>query len=158
LRPFALAAALAVVALGAPARAYDFAVNAGAVEVVTLPDRQHVGFYPYVGFSFVFPFRRVALIPSLTVEAAPETGHWGFVGSLVADFPVHPRLGLDVDVTLLHDQFGGDFRSSEFFLGAGVGFSLFVGNWTISPYTNIFRDLSADGWAIVPGLNFAITP
>jgi hypothetical protein len=42
-------------------------------------------------------------------------------------------------------------------LGAGVGFSVFVGTWTISPYVNVFRDLSVAGWALVPGLNLATT-
>lgn len=163
LRPLlapAVAAAVASAALASslPARAADFAVDAGAVEVVTLPERQHAGFYPYVGFSFVIPFRRLALVPGLAVEAAPETGRWGFVGSLLVDFPVHARLGLDLDVTLLHNQFGGDFRHADVFLGAGVGFSIFLGSFTVSPYANVFRDLVADAWAIVPGLNVAVTP
>jgi hypothetical protein len=152
-----LAAAVAILAVSPPARAYDFAVNAGAVEVVTLPERQHVGFYPYLGVSLVFPFSRLALIPSLSVEAAPDIGHWGFVWSLVADFPVHARLGLDADVTLIHDQSGSAVHHAEFFLGAGVGFSIFLGRWTISPYCNLFRDLSVDGWAVVPGFNLAAT-
>jgi len=42
-------------------------------------------------------------------------------------------------------------------LGAGVGFSVFVGTWTFSPYVNVFRDLSVAGWALVPGLNLATT-
>ncbi|HEY1587245.1 MAG TPA: hypothetical protein VGH63_16230 [Polyangia bacterium] len=151
------AAAAVALTVSPPARAYDFAVNAGAVEVVTLPERQHAGFYPYLGVSLIFPFSKLALIPSLTVEAAPDIGHWGFVWSLVADFPVHARLGIDADVTLLHDQTGSDVRHAELFLGAGVGFSIFLGRWTISPYCNIFRDLSADGWAIVPGFNLAAT-
>jgi hypothetical protein len=143
--------------LARPAAAYDFAVNAGAVEVVVIPERQHLGFYPYLGFSLVFPLRRVTLIPQLTVEAAAESGHWGFVLSLVADFQVQARLGLDVDVTVLHDQLRGDLGTAEFLVGAGVGFSVFVGRWTISPYLNLFRDLSTPGWALVPGINLAAT-
>lgn len=140
-----------------PAAAFDVAVNAGAVEVLAVPDRQHVGLYPYLGISLVFPSGKVALIPSLSIEAAPESGRWGFVWSLVADFPVHERLGLDVDVTLIHDQSGTDLGSAELLLGAGVGFSVFWGRWTISPYVNAFRDLSVDAWALVPGLNLAAT-
>jgi hypothetical protein len=158
LRALATAVALALLAASNPARAADFAVDTGFVEVVTLPDRNHAGLYPYLGVSVVFPFPKLALIPGLSVEAAPETGRWGFVASLVADFPVHARLGLDVDVTLLHDQPGADWRRAEFFLGAGVGFSVFLGRWTISPYVNVFRDLSVEGWALVPGLNLACGP
>jgi len=152
----ALAIAL-VVAAAARAQAYDFAVDTGFVEVVGLPERQHIGFYPYLGVSLVFPLPKVTLVPELTVEASPDSARWGFVATLVADFQVHSRLGLDVDVTLLHDQPGGDFGAAEFLLGAGVGFSVFVGTWTISPYVNVFRDLSVAGWALVPGLNLATT-
>jgi hypothetical protein len=148
---------VAVLFVAAPARAVDFAVDAGAVEVITLPERQHAGFYPSLGVSLVFPFSKLALIPGLSVEGAPDIGHWGFVWSLVADFPVQARLGLDADVTLIHDQAGSDYRHAALFLGAGVGFSIFLGRWTISPYCNIFRDLTADGWAIVPGFNLAAT-
>ncbi len=152
------ALALAVVLLSAtPARAYDFAVDTGFVEVIGLPGRQHIGFYPYLGFSLAFPLPKVTLIPELTVEASPDAARWGFVATLVADFQVHQRLGIDVDVTLLHDQPRGDFGAAEFLLGAGVGFSVFVGTWTISPYVNVFRDLSVAGWALVPGLNLATT-
>lgn len=153
-----LAAALLVALAAAPARAADFAVDTGFVEVVAIPSRQHVGLYPYLGVSLVFPFRRLALVPGLSVEAAPESGRWGFVGSLVADFPVHPRLGLDVDLTVIHDQSGSDFAHADVLLGGGAGFSVFLGRWTVSPYVNVFGDLAGAGWALVPGLNLAASP
>jgi hypothetical protein len=156
-RSTATAVLLGMLAASTPAHAYDFAVNAGAVEVVGIPERRHLGFYPYLGLSLAFPLPKVTLIPELSVEASADSARWGFVASLVADFAVHRRLGLDVDVTVLHDQSGADFRAAEFFLGAGVGFSLFVGTWTISPYVNVFRDLSVAGWALVPGINLAAT-
>jgi hypothetical protein len=153
------AAVMLLIALWAvPARAFDVAVNTGAVEVIGIPKRQHLGFYPNLGLSLVFPLRKVTLIPELSVEAAAESGRWGFVASLVADFAVHRRLGLDVDVTILHDQPGGDFRAAEILLGAGVGFSVFLGQWTVSPFVNVFGDVSVPGWALVPGINFAATP
>ncbi|HEX8950981.1 MAG TPA: hypothetical protein VF945_04000 [Polyangia bacterium] len=153
-RPLAIALVLLA---SAPARAYDFAVDTGFVEVVVIPERHHLGLYPYLGVSLAFALPKVTLIPELTVEASPDAGRWGFVATLVADFQVQRRLGLDVDVTLLHDQPGGDFGAAELLLGAGVGFSLFVGTWTISPYVNVFRDLSVAGWALVPGINLATT-
>jgi hypothetical protein len=156
-RTLAVAVAL-VAACAAPARAADFAINAGAVEVVGLPERNQIGLYPYLGVSLAFPLRHVTLIPELTVEASPDAGRWGFVLTLVADFAVHQRLGLDVDVTLLHDQPGDDFGAAEFLLGGGVGFSVFLGKWTVSPYLNVFADLSVAGWALVPGINFSFTP
>ena len=152
-----VAALLLLVLTSARAHAYDFAVNAGAVEVVGIPERHHIGFYSYLGLSLVFPLPRVTLIPELSVEASADAARWGFVASLVADFAVHRRLGLDVDVTILHDQSGADFGAAEILVGAGVGFSLFVGTWTFSPYVNVFRDLSVAGWALVPGINLATT-
>ena len=144
-------------AVARPAHAADFAVNSGAVEVVGIPARRHIGFYPYLGLSLAFPLPKVTLIPELAVEASPDAARWGFVLTLVADFAVHRRLGLDVDVTILHDQAGADFGAAEFLLGAGVGFSVFVGTWTLSPYVNVFRDVSVAGWALVPGFNLATT-
>ena len=153
----AVLAGAAILCASTPARAADFAVNTGFVEVVLIPERAHFGFYPYLGLSLAFPLPRVTLIPELSIEASPDAGRWGFVATLVADFAVHRRLGLDVDVTILHDQPGGDFGAAEFLLGVGGGFSVFVGSWTISPYVNVFRDLSVAGWAVVPGLNLATT-
>lgn len=152
-----VAAFVLVGLVAAEARAYDFAVDAGAVEVIVLPGRSHYGLYPYLGVSLAFPLPRVTLIPALSVEAAPESGRWGFVASLVADFAVHARLGLDVDVVVLHDQPRGDFAAAEFLVGAGGGLSIFLGRWTVSPYVNAFRDLSVAGWALVPGVNLAAT-
>jgi len=146
-----------VAAAAAPARAYDFAVDTGFVEVIGLPAREHIGLYPYLGVSLAFPLAKLTLVPELTVEASFDAARWGFVATLVADVQVQRHLGLDVDVTLLHDQPGGDFGAAEFLLGAGAGFSVFVGTWTFSPYVNVFRDLSVAGWALVPGLNLATT-
>jgi hypothetical protein len=152
-----LVALVGLVAVAGSAHAYDFAVNSGAVEVVAVPERHHIGFYPYLGLSLIFPLPKVTLVPELAVEASADSARWGFVLSLVADFAVHRRLGLDLDVTILHDQPGGDFGAAEFLLGAGVGFSVFVETWTISPYVNVFRDVSVAGWALVPGINLATT-
>ena len=147
----------ALLAVAGPAHAYDFAVDTGAVEAVGLPERRHIGFYPYLGLSLVFPLGRLTLIPELAVEASADAARWGFVLTLVADLAVQRHLGLDVDLTILHDQSGADFGAAELLLGAGVGFSVFVGTWTLSPYVNVFRDVSVAGWALVPGINLATT-
>jgi hypothetical protein len=149
--------AIALLAAAAPAQAIDVGLNAGTVEVVGLPDGNHLGFYPYVGVSLTKAWKRVALIPSLAVELAPENRHWGFVGALTVDFPVAKHLGLDVDAVLLHDQPGVDFRAAELLVGAGGGCSIFLGRWTLSLYVNAFYDLVVPGWAIVPGVNLAFT-
>src|SRR3954469_9290408 len=96
----ALVVALALAGASGTARAYDFAVNTGFVEVVIIPERQHLGFYPYLGVSLAFVLPKVTLIPELTIEGSPDAGRWGFVATLVADFAVHRRIGIDVDVTV----------------------------------------------------------
>jgi hypothetical protein len=150
----ALLIALALV-LSARAEAMDVALNLGFIEAVAAPGGAHIGAYPSVGVSLAFPLKHVTLIPSLSVEVA-ETGHWGFVGSFVTDFPVTDWLGLDLDVTLIHDQPGGDFDHAELLVGAGLGCSFFFGKNALSPFVNVFRDVTVSGWAIVPGLNLAI--
>jgi hypothetical protein len=152
-------AALVLVLLGSvPASAADLAVNAGVLEVVTLPEPAHGGFYPSVGVSLVFPLGPVTLIPSLALEWAFELGRGGLVLGFTADFPLGPRLGFDLNVTLLHDQPGLDIARSAFFLGAGPGLSIFLGAWTISPFVSAFAGLSAGGWSLAPGVNVAWTP
>ncbi len=147
--------AVLLLALAGEARALDFALNAGAIEVLTVPPARHLAVYPSVGVSAVKAFERVTLIPGLAAEWAPETGAWGLVGSLVADFSVNERLGLDLDVTVLHDQAGAAFGQAAFFAGAGGGGSLFFGKWTASVFVNLFHGLNVEGWSLVPGLNVA---
>jgi hypothetical protein len=137
--------------------AAPIALNAGAIEVVGVPDPTHLGVYPYVGVSTLVPTEHVAIIPSLAIEWSPEFSRWGFVASVAADYSLTPRLGLDVNVTLIHDQGGGAFGDAAFFLGAGPGISVFVGRTTISPYLSAFHGLNVSGWSIVPGVNVAVT-
>ena len=145
---------VAILLVPVRARAVDVALNLGVIEALELPGGAHIGAYPSVGVSLAFPLKHVTLIPSLSVEMA-ETGRWGFVVSFVNDFPVRDWIGVDLDVTLIHDQPGGDFRKSELLLGAGIGCSFFFGKNALSPFINVFRDLSVAGWAIVPGINLA---
>ena len=148
---------LAMAGAALPAQALDVALNAGAIEVVGLKPSpvKHVAVYPSVGVSLVKPLEHLTLIPGLAVEAAPELGAWGLVASLVADFAVSDRLGLDLDVTVLHDQVGGDVRGAAFLAGGGVGCSLFFGKLTVSPFVNLFVGLNVEGLSLVPGVNVA---
>ena len=150
-------AVLGLLACASEARAMDVALNAGATEVLTVPPLAHLAVYPAVGVSLVQPLEHVTLIPGLAVEYAPETGAWGFILSLVADFALNDRLGLDLDVTLLHDQPGAHFEEAALLLGGGVGCSVFLGKWTVSPFVNVFHGLNVPGWSLVPGVNVAFT-
>jgi hypothetical protein len=150
-------AVVAVLFFGAEARAADVAVNAGALEVVVLPGPVHGGLYPYLGLSAAFPLKGVTLIPSLSVEVAPENWHWGLVAILTADFALSEKLGLDVNVALIHDQPGFRWLESVFYVGGGAGVSFFLGKWTVSPFVNVFATFGASGASVVPGVNVAYT-
>jgi hypothetical protein len=148
-------AVLATLLVASTAQAADFAVNAGALEVVGLPP-QHLGLYLYAGGSLAFVSERGALVPGLALEVAPENGRLGLVATVVADYPVTSGLGVDAQLALIHDQQGLDFRSSVFFAGAGGGVSLFFGKFTVSPFLNLFIALdSTKALSLVPGVNVA---
>ena len=152
-----LALAMALLAAPAPAAAFDTAVNVGAIEIVSLPERQHIGAYPYLAVSLAFPLRRVTLIPSLGMEASPELARFGVVASFTADFPVRGPFGLDLVATLIHDQAGSAVAAALFFFGVGVGASWTHGHFTLSPSLNAFTGLNTPGFSLVPALNLAYT-
>lgn len=158
-----IAALLGAVALARPARAADVAANVGMIQVWGLPDVVDFGAYPYVGASFPITTDEVVLIPGLGLEYSPEFDRWGFVSTFVVDRSLRPWLGLDGQLTLIHDQSGGDWGEALFFLGIGAGASFFVadGKVAISPSLNLFRGLNlpagSDPWSLVPGLNLAHT-
>jgi len=135
----------------------SLAVNVGAIEVVGVPDGTHLGVYPSVGASLVLPGDDVTLIPGLSIEWSPDQARWGFVASGTADIALTPRLGFDINVSLIHDQAGSGFGDSIFLVGAGPGVSIFAGRYTFSPYVSLFKGLNVSGWSLVPGFNAAIT-
>ncbi len=147
---------LSVVLLAAPAaRAVDFGLNVGALEVVLLPPA-HGGFYPYVGAFVAVPVvGALTFLASLSIEWSFDQQHGGLVLVLTADYQLTSFFGVDLNVALIHDQPGVRFAESQFFLGAGPGVTFFIGKWTLSPFVNFFGGLSTPGASIVPGLNVA---
>jgi hypothetical protein len=141
--------------LAASVEATDFAVNAGAIEVLALPGPRHVALYPYVGVSWAFVHDRFAVIPELALEYSPELARVGLVGSVTVDFPIGHGWGLDFDVALIHDEPGFHIDQSVFYLGGGGGASFTTGPWTLSPFLNVFRGLQTHDWSLVPGINLA---
>ena len=135
----------------------SLAANLGVIEVVGEPGTEHLGVYPYVGASLVIPGKDVTLIPALSIEWSPDQSRWGFVASGTADIALTPRVGFDINVSLIHDQSGAEFGDAIFLLGGGPGLSIFAGRYTVSPYVSVFKGLNASGWAIVPGINAAMT-
>jgi hypothetical protein len=149
--------ALSLVAGAMPALAADVALNAGVLEVAGLPGPVHVGLYPNVAVSVAVPAGPVTLIPSLGLEWAPALGRGGFVAVVTADWALHPRVGLDVMLALIHDMPGLAFARSDLFAGGGVGCSLFFGRLTVSPFVALFAGLVTPGLSLVPGVNLAWT-
>lgn len=149
---------LSVVLLAAlPARAVDWGLNVGALEVVLLPVA-HGGFYPYVGAFVAVPVKEgVTFVGSLSLEWSFEQQRGGFVAVGSFDFLVRPWFGVDLNVAFIHDQPGLRFAEAEFFLGAGPGVSFFVRKWSVSPFLNFFGGLRTPGASLVPGLNVART-
>jgi hypothetical protein len=149
-----VAATAVAFAIASPhaALAGDFSANAGAIEVVGEPGGDHLGVYPYIAVSQLIPAGKVALIPSLGVEWSPEFGHWGFVPALTADWSLG-RVGLDLNVALIHDQQDHHWGDAAFLAGGGPGMSIYLGKWTVSSYVSWFSGLNVSGGAVVPGLN-----
>lgn len=137
------------------ARAADPAVNVGVIEVVGFPGAEHLGVYPYAAFSLTFPLGVVNLIPALGLEASPDVRRWGLAGTLTADFPLTPRLGVDAIAGVLHDQDGLSFKDALFLAGVGGGVSISAGSLVVSPSLMVFKALNATGWSLVPGINLA---
>lgn len=157
MRALAKWAVLAMLVLGAPARAVDFAINVGALEVVLLPPA-HGGFYPYLGVSLAVPLgHEVTFIGSLSYEWSFDQQRGGLVVVGTLDFLVSEHVGLDLNLAFIHDQPGLRFAEAEFYLGAGPGISLLFGKWAISPFLNFFGGLRTSGASLVPGLNVSRT-
>ena len=144
---------LAALLLGAPARAVDFALNVGALEVILLPPA-HGGFYPYVGASVAVPMgHEFTFVGSVSFEWSFDQQRGGLVVVATLDYLVGEHVGLDLNLAFIHDQPGLRFAEAEFYLGAGPGVSFLFGKWTFSPFLNFFGGLRTASASIVPGLN-----
>lgn len=141
-----------------PVNAADPVFNAGALEVMTLPDLEHVGAYGYVGGSVIIPMNDdLVLIPGLSVEFSPnvaDEAHWGLVGTLVGSYALNDAATVDGIFTLLHDQVGGDFGGAAVFAGLGVGYTQLLGKISVSPSVSVYYDLvTGSGASFAPLLN-----
>ena len=150
-------ALLTLVLLAAPARAVDFALNVGVLEVIVRPPA-HGGFYPYVGGSLAVPLGHdVTFIGALSYEWSFDQQHGGFVVVATLDFLVGEHVGLDLNLAFIHDQPGLRFTEAEFYLGAGPGLSFLFGKWAVSPFLNFFGGLRSASASVVPGINVSRT-
>lgn len=150
------AALLAVALTVAPAaHAVEFGISVGALEVILLP-LAHGGFYPYIGGSIGVPLvDKLTFIASLSIEYSFDQGRGGFVAVTTLDYALGERVGLDLNVAFIHDQPGLQFSQAQFFLGAGPGFTIYLGKFALSPFLNFFAGLTVQGASIVPGINLS---
>ncbi len=140
----------------APSLAEQVALNVGALEVAA-PSAAHVGAYSYLAGSLIIPTESVSWIASLGMEYSPELEAWGLVAGLTVDYAVSEGLGLDLIGTIIHDQVKADWGQAVFFAGIGIGTSVFLERWTLSPSISLFRGLNAPAWSVAPGLNLALS-
>lgn len=131
----------------------DVALTAGAGEALALPRPAHLGVYPYAAVSVVLPYDHVSVIPGLGLEYSPDTGHWGFVGTLVFDVPLTATVGGDVIVAAAHDQAGTQWRDAQLLVGGGLGLSIATKQVVTSPSFCIYTAVGSTAWSLVPGIS-----
>jgi len=148
---------VATLAAAAPrtARAGDLAVAAGFAEAISVPATAHLGAYPFAALALVVPAGRFAVVPSVGVEYAPDTGHWGFLGTVVVDTPVSRAIGFDVILSLAHDQPGSQWHEAAFAAGGGLGLSITTAPAVFSPSFLVYADVASGALSVSPGISVA---
>jgi hypothetical protein len=131
------------------------AVVAGLAEAISVPAVAHEGAYSYAAVALVMPAGQLAVVPSLAVEYAPDTRHWGFVGAVLVDIPVTPAVGFDIIVSAGHDQPGARWHEATFAAGGGVGLSITTALAVISPSVCLFADVGSGDLSATPGISVA---
>jgi hypothetical protein len=150
--------ALVISLAGAPSTARageQLAVAAGIAEDISVPAAAHEGAYSYAAVAVVIPAGPVAVVPSVGVEYAPDTGHWGFIGTVVVDTPITRSVGFDVIVSGGHDQPGSRWHEAAFAAGGGIGLSITTRHAVISPSVCMFADVGTGELSITPGVSVA---
>jgi hypothetical protein len=142
---------------GSVALAADPSVSVGASENVGLDDGEHYGFYPAVMGALAFEAGPVVLVPAVGVEGCAELGAWGFIGSFAVDVPVHDHVGIDVAAMVVHDQEGDAWDEATVSIGGGLGASVFLDQWSISPMVAVFGVPGEPGLILSPSLTVSYT-
>jgi len=154
-RSIALAVLLAAVAPSTARADEQLAVAAGIAEDISVPAAAHEGMYSYAAVAVVLPAGRVAVVPSVGVEYAADTGHWGFIGTVVVDTPITRTVGFDVIVSGGHDQPGAQWNEAAFAAGGGIGLSITTAPAVISPSLCVFADVHSGELSVTPGVSVA---
>lgn len=135
-------------------------INVGGLSVFTI-EGERILDYTYFGLSWFTPlFERLSLISSISLETSPKAGNWGLVGTVVVDYSLNSRLGVDGIMNLVHDEDPllkldlGD--ATTFYYGGGVGISIFLENKiVISPAVLFLHGTDVDEWVIDPIINIS---
>ena len=139
----------------APVSAEDLAVTAGASEAVAVPHAAHLGVYPYAAVSVVLESKHLSVTPGVGLEYSPDTGHWGFLGSVSVDVPLTATVGGDIIVAVAQDQAGMQWRDAELLVGGGLGVSISTKQFVTSPSICVYTTVGSLAWSLVPGLSFS---
>jgi hypothetical protein len=153
----ALLLAAPVCLVARDARAVDVWMNAGAAEVLLLPDATHYAVYGYVAITVPIDtgWHGLYVIPGVGFELAPEVGRGGFTGYLTAEKVLSTRVAADFIVTFVHDQSGLSSDDAVFSVGVGGGVSIAIGRAALSPSLSMYRTVDAADWSLAPTLNVA---
>lgn len=132
----------------------------GGIEIAPIAgffeDFQSAGpnrFYSYGGMVVEIPKGKLTLLPELLVEWSPNGNRWGAVVGTTFDYGLTKRFGADAIVEVGNDLAGAGFGSAYYFAGAGLGASVYVGRWTFTPFSILYRGLNYSGWDVATGLN-----
>lgn len=152
----AMAGACVMLAAGV-ACAADPSVSVGASENIGLSEGDHQGFYPSVMAGLGFEAGPVILVPSVGIEGCAELGRWGFLGAFVVDVPVSDHLGIDLAAQVAHDQEGGDWDEAVFAVGGGMGATVYLGPWSVSPMVSLLGVPGEPGLFLSPSVSVGYT-
>lgn len=145
------------ICLDTRADAASVSLNVGAFEAVGT-DGAHLGVFVGAGASVGFTVAPgIVVAPYLGANWSPESGHWGLSAQVGVDYALGALVGLDFAVGVANDVAGLQFDDALCFAGGGPGFSVFLGDWTVSPFVNLWANLADGRLAFIPGVNVAYT-
>ncbi len=94
---------------------------------------------------------RTFLVGGLSYEVAPASGRHGFLGTVLGEYMVSPKVGLDIFPALIQEWDSAGALS--WYWGAGTGASLFLEKGTVlSPWASVSGPLGSQGYAWSLGL------
>ncbi|MEO8699700.1 MAG: hypothetical protein ABI867_06635 [Kofleriaceae bacterium] len=131
-----------------------FAVAFGFLEDFVLSGPGHT-FYSYAGMTVASTHGKLTIVPELLIEYAPGAERWGTIVGATLDLNLTSRFGVDAIVEVGNDLSGANFGDAFYFVGFGLGATIYQGHWTVTPFAVLYKGLNYAGWDIAPGVNIA---